>query len=53
MAGCARRDITLLSIGHRPTLVRFHATLVLLDGTGGYTVHGIGGGGALLPASAS
>lgn len=32
------QGLTLLSVGHRPTLKKFHTRLVKLDGKGGYSV---------------
>jgi len=31
-----QRDITFVSVGHRPTLTAFHDTVLELDGTGGW-----------------
>lgn len=33
---CKAKGISCISVGHRPTLLRFHDTLLQLDGLGGY-----------------
>jgi len=34
-------NVTVISIGHRPTLKKFHKILLKLDGEGGYTVQNV------------
>ena len=34
----SRRNITAISVGHRPTLRRFHAGVLTLDGRGGCSI---------------
>lgn len=34
-----KRNITLLTVSHRPSLWRFHEKILRLDGQGGYTFH--------------
>jgi putative ATP-binding cassette transporter len=36
---CNARGITLISVGHRPTLLLHHENVLRLDGKGGYSVH--------------
>ena len=36
MQSCVERGITMISVGHRPTLLQFHQQLLLLDGRGGF-----------------
>jgi ABC-type uncharacterized transport system fused permease/ATPase subunit len=38
MEMCAMYKITAVSVGHRPTLIPFHAHLLELDGSGGCTI---------------
>ena len=33
---CTAKGITAISVGHRPTLIPFHARVLQLDGKGGY-----------------
>lgn len=38
MRNCIARGITMLSVGHRPTLLQYHQQLLELDGHGGYAI---------------
>lgn len=33
---CQERCITLVSVGHRHTLIKYHSSLLSLDGSGGW-----------------
>jgi len=41
MEMCSVYKITVVSVGHRPTLIPFHARLLKLDGEGGCTIEKI------------
>lgn len=38
---CLQRNITLVSVGHRHTLLKYHTTLLTLDGSGGWKMEPI------------
>eukprot|EP00943_MAST-04B_sp_MAST-4B-sp1_P001276 g1276.t1 len=38
MSMCKEYDITLISVGHRPTLIKHHVNLLRLDGFGSFTI---------------
>lgn len=35
-SACLEHSITLVSVGHRHTLLKYHTSLLTLDGTGGW-----------------
>lgn len=37
-SACVRAGITMLSIGHRPALRKFHSSVVRFDGSGDYSM---------------
>lgn len=42
LSACKSRGITLISVGHRPSLMEYHETLLNLTGNGGYKLSEIG-----------
>lgn len=40
---CLKHNITLVSVGHRETLMKYHNSLLTLDGSGGWTKESIQG----------